>query len=335
VPHIALLGAGFSRNWGGWLAPEAFEYLLGCPQVDEGLRHLLWLYKRRGGFEGALAQLQADFAQRRDAASEERLIKMQKAIMQMFADMDKAFAALGNFEPQNESRYLVRSLLVRFDAIFTLNQDLLLERHYLNQNVALSSYRKWNGWEIPGMRPVSGDGSQDPAGATWSPTDPQSFAVNGNLQPYFKLHGSSNWIDASRGRELVVMGGNKPSSIDQHPILKWNHEQFREYLLRRDTRVMIIGYSFGDEHINRAIEQASDAGNIRLFIIDPLGVEVADENRHHPIYSPGPLFAKLHPRLIGASRRTLRETFGTDRVEHGKVMRFFGSSQQGLAAEVT
>jgi len=214
VPHIALLGAGFSRNWGGWLAPEAFEYLLGCSPVDEGLRHLLWSYKRRGGFEGALAQLQADFAQRRDAASEERLTKMQNAIMQMFADMDKAFGAISSFEPQNESRYLVRSLLARFDAIFTLNQDLLLERHYLNQNVALSSYRKWNGWEIPGMRAVSGDGSQDPAGATWSPMEPQNFVVNGNLQPYFKLHGSSNWVGCQQ-REGIGRDGRKQTLLDR------------------------------------------------------------------------------------------------------------------------
>jgi hypothetical protein len=30
---VVLLGAGFSRNWGGWLASEAFEYLLGSPQT--------------------------------------------------------------------------------------------------------------------------------------------------------------------------------------------------------------------------------------------------------------------------------------------------------------
>ena len=53
MPHILLLGAGFSRNWGGWLADEAFEYLIGCPQVDDDIRTLLWTHKRSGGFEGA------------------------------------------------------------------------------------------------------------------------------------------------------------------------------------------------------------------------------------------------------------------------------------------
>jgi len=45
MPHILLFGAGFSRNWGGWLADEAFEYLLGHPRIDDGLRVLLWRYK--------------------------------------------------------------------------------------------------------------------------------------------------------------------------------------------------------------------------------------------------------------------------------------------------
>lgn len=29
-----LLGAGCTRNWGGWLAPEVLEHLLGRPEID-------------------------------------------------------------------------------------------------------------------------------------------------------------------------------------------------------------------------------------------------------------------------------------------------------------
>jgi len=44
--------------------------------------------------------------------------------------MDKAFDRI-TFEFQNEVQYMVRSFLIQFDAIFTLNQDLLMERFYL------------------------------------------------------------------------------------------------------------------------------------------------------------------------------------------------------------
>ncbi|MEA2943355.1 MAG: hypothetical protein QOD09_3884 [Bradyrhizobium sp.] len=42
MAHYLLTGAGFSFNWGGWLASEAFEYLLGAPEIDGELRALLW-----------------------------------------------------------------------------------------------------------------------------------------------------------------------------------------------------------------------------------------------------------------------------------------------------
>ena len=60
--HILLLGAGFSRTWGSWLASEAFEFLLGCPTVigNPQLRRLLWDSRLRGGFEDALDELQSE-----------------------------------------------------------------------------------------------------------------------------------------------------------------------------------------------------------------------------------------------------------------------------------
>lgn len=59
MAHYVLTGAGFSYNWGGWLASEAFEYLLGAPEIDTELRSVLWKNKERGGgFEDALATLE-------------------------------------------------------------------------------------------------------------------------------------------------------------------------------------------------------------------------------------------------------------------------------------
>jgi len=156
--------------------------------------------------------------------------------------------------------------------------------------------------------------------------DPSKFAVSSNLQPYFKLHGSTNWIDGSSGRPMLVMGGAKAATIQQHPILKWNFERFKEYLSRHGTRLMVIGYSFSDDHINQAIGEAADRGTLRVFIADPLGIDVLDKNRKAAIYSPDPLFTRLQPHLIGASRRPVQEIFGADRVEHGKAMKFFTSA---------
>jgi len=85
---------------------------------------------------------------------------------------------------------------------------------------------------------------------------------------------------------------------------------------------MVIGYSFGDPHINQTIMSATTHG-LRLFVIDPLGLDVIDENRNAPLYTPGTLLGSLQDHVIGASRRSIRDIFDGDRVEHAKVMRFF------------
>jgi hypothetical protein len=237
----------------------------------------------------------------------------------MFTDMDKAFARM-TFEFQNEVQYMVRTFLTQFDAIFTLNQDLLMERHYLPSG---GPFGRWSGGYIPGMRPAPSlaAGSVEINTGKWTP-DPSGPTLQGSLQPFIKLHGSSNWTDVS-GRQLLVMGGNKASIIAQFPMLKWNHDQFMDYLSRPNTRLMVIGYSFGDPHINHSIMSKATRGQMRLFVIDPLGLDVIDENRNAALYTPGTLLGSLQDHVIGASRRSLRDIFGGDRVEHAKVMRFF------------
>lgn len=91
-----------------------------------------------------------------------------------------------------------------------------------------------------------------------------------------------------------------------------------------NTRLMVIGYSFGDEHINKAIDDGVYRGDLKMFVIDPQGVDAFDYPSTSQIPASSEFAVRLQPNVIGASRRTLREIFGNDRVEHGKVMRFFG-----------
>ena len=126
------------------------------------------------------------------------------------------------------------------------------------------------------------------------------------------------------------MGGNKDGAISSHEILKWYHREFAVRLAKPATRLMVIGYSFGDPHINRAIVEASKTGQLRIFIIDPSGSDVISNTnptftRPTAMYAPNELETALHPIIIGASRRSMRDIFGSGAaVEHDKVMRFFG-----------
>ena len=74
-------------------------------------------------------------------------------------------------------------------------------------------------------------------------------------QPYFKLHGSSNWRSAD-DQSLLIVGGQKPAQIATNPVLMRYARAFDEYLSQPNTRLMIIGYGFADVHINEIIATA-------------------------------------------------------------------------------
>jgi hypothetical protein len=87
---------------------------------------------------------------------------------------------------------------------------------------------------------------------------------------------------------------------------------------------MIIGYGFSDEHINEAVGKGVDSG-LRIFIVDPRGVDVFDKFDHTaPIPGPPDPFAeRLRPAIVGESTKFLSATFAPDRGEHAHLHLFF------------
>lgn len=326
MAHILLLGAGFSSNWGGPLASELFEWLLQRPEIssDASLRQMLWSDRNAGGFENTLSQIQSDFLRSPNAENAARLGRFQRAINEIFANMDRSFATRSSWEFQSDDRYrTLGQALVQFDAIFTLNQDLLLERYYLNEqafNVSLETNQRLLRCIIPGMKEVRDSSAPYPydlARSKWTPSPPSEFIVPERFQPYFKLHGSYRWDDGT-GKNLMVIGGSKSLTIQSHRVLAWYFSEFRRYLGMAATRLMVIGYGFNDPHINNSLLEAAPKG-LKMLIVDPLGVDAADPTRNLRFRTPNP-FREI---IETASKRPLREIFGSNTVEHDRVMRFF------------
>ena len=155
-------------------------------------------------------------------------------------------------------------------------------------------------------------------------TQEAEYITQENYQPIYKLHGSYNWFAEPNGERLLVIGGNKTGSIKAFHVLAKYYAEFQTILSRPNTHLMIIGYSFGDAHINSAIQDAASKG-MKTFVIDPSGVDVIDKrNTRAPIREPvSGLMQALMPSLIGVSRRSLKETIYSDLVENEKVMRLF------------
>jgi hypothetical protein len=330
MKHVLLIGAGFSRNWGGWLAEEAFGHLIGSAeaQTDPAVRAALLRRKDNGGFEAALSDLQAAYLHRKEASEKLSLDRIQAAIESMFSDMDSGFAAQ-EFEFQNDMNFMVRTFLMRFDVIYSLNQDCLPELHYLNDNIQLGGRGNWNGWQLPGMRPIH-DPTRQPLDKTplqWTP-EPARFVLTEEHQPFVKLHGSHNWV-TNDGERLLVLGANKSVAIQGQEVLRWYFELFRQSLAE-PVKLMVIGYGFRDLHVNEILLNSARAGHLKLGLIDPLGARALDQNnntRGGAIYVRSDLDETLSPALIFTSNRALSETFGKDRVEHAKIMRLFDPSR--------
>jgi SIR2-like domain len=320
--HLLLTGAGFTRNWGGWIADEAFEYLLGCPEITPHITNLLWRHKEAGtGFEGVLQELRDEYVNLRrvepiPVCAAKELQTFDRLLVGMFDVMNSGF---GEFEPGKHQGLgpqptHVRDFLCRFDAIFTLNQDTLLEQKYASSNIIHGSNGRWKGLLSPGLGVEMFDGKPT---QIMRPLPP--FKIQDKVQPYYKLHGSSNWRDGASS--LLIMGENKGTQIDGVALLDWYRQQFREMLSRQGARLMIIGYGFRDLHINEIIVRGTQKG-AKIFIVDPSGVDALRQAPHINADVRG-LQQFLQGNIIGASRRPFLSNFTADKVELSKLNRFF------------
>ncbi|MBV9861087.1 MAG: hypothetical protein JO267_02950 [Alphaproteobacteria bacterium] len=194
--RVLLIGAGFSRNWGGRLAREVWEEIFSNPEIQKrpGLRTLLI---RTPMFEDALAAI-TDI---RTYDDEDRSA-MQVAIQQVFQRMDEEHAAvLGGSTPKIDSGIGIKEFFARFYCqtdrigyIFSLNQDALVER--------LASL--WVGvpFSLPGLQYLPTT-SPYPVGTSrfvgLAKPDLRNIRLSGNLN-YIKLHGSFLWRPESPTR---------------------------------------------------------------------------------------------------------------------------------------
>jgi hypothetical protein len=174
-----------------------------------------------------------------------------------------------------------------------------------------SSCARTGSWTMPGLQifPNPAQRTNAPDEMMWTPR-PEPFQIDHGHQPYFKLHGAWNWRTAN-GEQMLIVGGNKVAAIKEHRLLTWYQEQFESYLSEPDTRLMVIGYGFADQHINDAIiRAATNNPTMRLFLVDPGGRAIL----------PNEISAITN---AGVSRRLLKDTFAGDVAEHRKLLSFF------------
>ena len=176
------------------------------------------------------------------------------------ANYNKADYYSGIFDFQQDFNYPLH--------IFTLNYDLCLERtadkHNVDLELGFDEDNRWN-WHLF-------EGNQD----NW-----KSIYL-------YKLHGSMNW--SIHGSELKLH--DEPSGVTNPAFIFGRTHKFEyidpffplAYEFRRRTlesrMILVIGYGFGDSHINGIIGQALNSGKRKiLYVVEPVDCNAIEERR--------------------------------------------------------
>jgi hypothetical protein len=303
-----LTGAGWSRNWGGKLASEVWQDLIGHPSIQSNPR-LRELLLREQSFEEALGATQLEPFTEADRQT------FQQALADVFVAMDKEIGR-HDHDPWINI-YKVQDLLFQCwrgcepgadtGYIFTLNQDLWLERNLYNEHMygapkpSLPGLRGHpnQGFFTSVMDISSHDLSMEPM------QDPLNQHLRGNLN-IIKLHGSFNWRTGPQ--DTMVVGTGKISQIAASPLLAWYLDIFKGVLSAGDVRLLVVGYGFGDEHVNAAIADGIEHHGLKLFIWD-----TGSNLRNRILASPHG--DSIWKGLLSTATRQLIEVFPSNQAE--------------------
>jgi hypothetical protein len=272
--RVLFIGAGFSRNWGGLLASEVGGRIMAHSSVQARPR-LRDLILHEPSFEDALERTRTGLFEAADADA------METAIKAAFDGMDAAYRnpsplVLGATINDFIGRFCPGAVGIGTGYVFSLNQDLLVERIYgtipIRQRLVLPGIR----WlDRPPQFPAGGQ--IIPLASIIDPSEGEPSLVR-NFN-HIKLHGSINWR-SSDGLSSMVMGRRKPLTIARSPLIGWFHRVFERVLFSGDVRLMVIGYGWGDEHINEPIAEAVQNYRLQVYSWNPAHPKEMLTGRH-------------------------------------------------------
>lgn len=277
---VLLTGAGFTKDVGGFLAHEMWAQIFNSPTVQSQDR-LTDLLKEDFDYESVYDKVTYGryTAQEKAAIAEVLLVahrRMDDRVRNLEGnqtpgsgvDLDKLQALIQKFSGSGNKR----------GYFFTLNQDLFIERWFSGRVSLL--HGKAAIW-TPGVSNQVSERAANPLAQEDFLTLPQEdtmpihhrrnnedgISVYGRFQ-YIKLHGSWNWR-TSDGKSAMAIGLAKSRLLESEPLLRWYLDTFRSVILEKDRRLLVIGYSFRDPHINDVIAEGIEEHDLSLFIVSP------------------------------------------------------------------
>lgn len=312
--NVLLTGAGFTKDFGGYLGDEMWAAILSQKEISKHSRLRQKLLSQIN-FEQAYHEV----LESKSFSSEEKFA-FSDAVETAYRNMHRKVSTISTELYFRLTKPLLRGLVLRFAGIeekrgfiFTLNQDLLIEGSFNNNDLDYGGRHL----STPGTTPPRGgfsgslqpsledndwvtlpDEKQlEPTRSSFLESSPQSNFV------YIKLHGSYGWRSAD-GSNAMVVGGGKEERIAKEPLLAWYMDLFREVLAGPQCNLLVIGYGFQDSHINKLIADAITNDGLKVSVISPVSPKdfYMGELKAHEIFSSNlPIWEGLHRYYCGTT----------------------------------
>jgi len=262
---ILLTGAGFSKNFDGFLGSELWEKILNTSSVhlNEKLRKKLL---SNFNFE----DMYSDVLDSDTFTTEEKEI-MKNAVEKAYEDQETNLVdwienkenIAQDFDVEGIDGFL-KGFIEKSSGkglLFTLNQDLFMEQQFRYRSPGAEFDKDFYRTrtilnsdqyiKLPPEKKISEIRSK--------------FDGSAGLH-YIKLHGSFGWTSDKWGTGMVL-GINKWEKIQREPLLKWYFELFENSIKEGNRKLLVIGYGFGDMHINKILCDGVRNSGLKLYII--------------------------------------------------------------------
>ena len=273
-PYHLLLGAGFSKNFGGLLASELWATIFNQREIQKfpGVRERML---QTPSYE----DLFHDLVVKRPASDPERQA-FQKALLAGLNMLDESIARL-SFQHRIDYGVMNKQFITRFCGkddghpgfIFTLNQDLFFERHYKESPEPNLPGLRRHVFSQTHFKDPYGVPLKDPDDLLILPTadDLKGHAIQDAVGNFalIKLQGAVNFRSA-RDPQRPVIGHGSSAEVGNEPLLQAYFDLFQEVLSSGGAKLLVIGYSFQNPRINAVLLEQMQARRLEVFVINPV-----------------------------------------------------------------
>jgi hypothetical protein len=266
---ILLTGAGFTKTFGGYLGSEMWARIFNHFEIQQNpkIRNRML---RDLNFESVYSKV---VESREFSRIEKR--SLTTAIRKAYKSMrDKVLSE--NVDLINNATGACKAYISKFAGsiekrgfVFTLNQDQFIERWFTDVGgsvMVMPGIERRERWFYPGSGPWIDNTIELPKRANVKQIISNFYNRRRGTLVYIKLHGSYGWRSAVGGQrgDLMIIGRTKSELINKEPLLKWYFSLFED-VLSRAKKLVVIGYGFGDEHINKVVVKNRAPDDLRYL----------------------------------------------------------------------